>query len=248
MPADLNFLTKTLQAIKQEYEAAIKRGEKTEEIRSQKIINFLRDYAIVELKKSRIPPDWIQPSKVVYGFPKTKEQDILIAPPEGVVYVRRRKVHIGPLMSVNIRSQLSSIEKNYDTLYERLFAEALNLHNEFPYMVLGYIYLMPVVGYDPNQVILNENYNLEKYIVSFSRVNKRKDPSNERWKYERVCLLIVDFEPTPPVIVTDNNYLVKKQRISTDFAQRYNIQDLSISTFFDDLITIFYDRYFELIL
>lgn len=31
-------------------------------------------------------------------------------------------------LSVNVRSQLSSIAKNFDTLYERTFAEAINLH------------------------------------------------------------------------------------------------------------------------
>ena len=40
-------------------------------------------------------------------------------------------------ISINVRSQISSIQKNFDTLYERTTSEAINLHDRCPKMVLG---------------------------------------------------------------------------------------------------------------
>lgn len=251
MPTDLDRLTQTFIVIKQQYEDAIRRKEKTERIRGQRIIGFLHTYVIEELKRNGIPTGWIQTNAVIQGFPKKKEQDILVEPPGGIVTLKRRKVHVGPLMSVNIRSQLSSIEKNYDTLYERLFAEALNIHNQFPHMVLGYVYLIPLVGYGAKlaaegNIDFTEQYDLEKYIVSFDRINNRASPTDEPWKYERMCFLVIDFESSPPKIVEDNQYLIDKKRITKDFASLYNLSSLSVSTFFDDIVTILKQRYYEL--
>lgn len=144
MPADRELLLNKLKEMKDTYEEAIRKGEYTSLIRSKKLINLLHEYVIEELKR-RVEPSWIGTDKKVYGFPKTKEQDIIVQPPQN-----GRNVSVGPIMAINVRSQLSSIEKNYDTLFERIFAEALNLHNRFPYMVLGYLYLLPMVGYNPD--------------------------------------------------------------------------------------------------
>ncbi len=252
MSVDKEDLSKVVIRIKEEYENAIINGLKTEKIRSQGIIKLLHEYVARELMRNGIPKNWIHHSAPIHGFPKTKEQDILVEPPMGIIRKGNRSIHVGPLMSINIRSQLSSIEKNYDTLYERLFAEALNIHNRFPFMVLGYVYLLPLVGYDVeasnrNEIKFGEYYNLEKYIVSFSRINGRRHPSEDSWKYERICLLLVDFEESPPQIVEDNSYLVNKNRISEDFAKKYDIKDLGISSFFDDIIAIFYERYYDIL-
>lgn len=70
------------------------------------------------------------------GFLKKKSQDISIIPEgfreeeitDGVLIGKKDKIGKGILsksISINIRSQLSSIGKNFDTLYERTFAEAL---------------------------------------------------------------------------------------------------------------------------
>ena len=137
-------LIQTLQQMKNEYETAIKKGNYTNLIKSKRLINILHDFVISELRNI-VNQDWIVTDKKVYGFPKKKEQDILVQPPQDA----NQDVIVGPILAVNVRSQLSSIEKNYDTLFERIFAEALNLHNRFPSMVLGYLYLLPFLGYDP---------------------------------------------------------------------------------------------------
>jgi len=243
--ADMQLLLDKLQEMKNVYEDAIRNGEYTSLIRSKRFINLLHEYVIEELKK-RVEPSWVVTDKKVYGFPKTKEQDIIIQPPQN-----GRNVSVGPILAVNVRSQLSSIEKNYDTLFERIFAEALNLHNRFPYMVLGYLYLLPKVGYNPdaakeNRVELSERYNLEKYILSFLSIASRTSPNDVPWKYERVCLLIVDFEKSPPEVMDDMRIFVNEGLVSEKFAQLYTFEKLSIKDFFDELYKIMMERYYLL--
>ena len=154
-------------------------------------------------------------------------------------------------MAINVRSQLSSIEKNYDTLFERVFAEALNLHNRFPYMVLGYLYLLPKVGYDSNaakenRVVLSERYSLEKYILSFLSIAKRTSPSDVPWKYEKVCLLVVDFESDPPEVMDTLQVFLGKGLVSEKFAQLYTFEDLAMKDFFDELYKLMMERYYLL--
>ena len=245
MSADMQLLLDKLQEMKNVYEDAIRNGEYTSLIRSKRLNNLLHEYVIEELKK-RVEPSWVVTDKKVYGFPKTKEQDIIIQPPQN-----GRNVSVGPILAVNVRSQLSSIEKNYDTLFERIFAEALNLHNRFPYMVLGYLYLLPKVGYNPdaakeNRVELSERYNLEKYILSFLSIASRTSPNDVPWKYERVCLLIVDFEKSPPEVMDDMRIFVNEGLVSEKFAQLYTFEKLSIKDFFDELYKIMMERYYLL--
>jgi hypothetical protein len=245
MPATMKLLLDKLKEMKDVYEGAIRKGEYTSLIRSKKLINLLHEYVIEELKK-RVEPSWIVTDKKVYGFPKTKEQDIIVQPPQN-----GRNVSVGPIMAINVRSQLSSIEKNYDTLFERIFAEALNLHNRFPYMVLGYLYLLPKVGYNSDaakemRVELSERYNIEKYILSFLSVAKRGSPTDVPWKYEKVSLLFVDFERSPPEIIDDMQIFVNEGLVSEKFANLYTFEELGIGDFFDELYKTTMERYYLL--
>jgi hypothetical protein len=106
MPVDMQMLLNKLQEMKDVYEEAIRNGEYTSLIKSGRLINLLHEFAIEELKK-RVEPSWVVTDKKVYGFPKIKEQDIIIQPPQN-----GRNVSVGPIMAINVRSQLSSIEKN----------------------------------------------------------------------------------------------------------------------------------------
>src|SRR5258706_414058 len=53
---------------------------------------------------------------------------------------------------INIRSQISSIQKNFDTLYERTTSEAINLHDRCPKMCLGEVYMIAVPEYDDKEI------------------------------------------------------------------------------------------------
>jgi hypothetical protein len=152
-----------------------------------------------------------------------------------------------PLISVNVRSQLSSIQKNYDTLYERLIAEAVNLHERYPALVCGYIYLLPTVGYDSDamkdrRIAHTEKFNWEKYLHTFSLLQNRITANDKPYKYESLCLLAVDFGTHQPKVLHHVDEFVELGLISADFGKQFSYNNLAVSAFVDTLLLRFRER------
>lgn len=149
---------------------------------------------------------------------------------------------------INIRSQISSIQKNFDTLFERTYAEAQNLHERCPNMVLGEVYLLAVPEYDDtffgsNQIAhkrLNQQL-VEKYIKSFSAISSRSSTQGDYYKYESTCLLIVDFNQNIPKIYNNTQELINDGLLPINTAQNYN--PLSWYNFFDKLLNTYSQRF-----
>lgn len=237
-------LVQVLTEINDEYEGAIEDPDENENhlIRTQSLIQKIHNYVMEQLELNGIDSEKITEDETIYGYPKKKEQDILVKNQD-------ESIITGPLLSINVRSQLSSIAKNIDTLHERIFAESANLHNRFPYLPCGYVYLLPLTGYDSdaknhnNEVKFSENYDLEKMIDSFDSISGRSTTEGENWKYEAMWLLIVDFDEDPPEIIDDMSRLAEKGRVSQEFAETYDSQVISAENFFDRLITLYKKRY-----
>lgn len=198
------------------------------------------------------------------GFFKCKDQDICFLPNHikqqkeilqfnGILkgqldqYGTELTEHI---LSVNVRSQLSSIAKNFDTLYERTFAEALNLHLRCQKMVLGEFYMIPVKEYDNeeakfNRIAFKKNKSvqkhIEKYLYSFSAVNNRRCLQGEEYKYERVCLLIVDFSQEVPVIYNTDSELKTAGLLPEDSGA--SIDKMNFPSFAPTLIKLYEERF-----
>ncbi len=245
MPANIKLLQKYLSRIKRAYEGEIKRkgGNPGFLIRSSKIIDELHEYLKHELVKNGVKKAYINPplgksspEKTIDGYFKTKDQDILI-----------QKEENRPLISLNIRSQLSSVQKNYDTLFERLVAESVNIHERFPQLPCGYLYLLPTIGYSSdamkkNKVVRDESFNWEKYLTTFSLLAGRKDPKDKTFKYEKICLLAVDFSTNPPHILSSTNDFLSRNLITKDFAKSFDYSPLRIDNIIGRLITVFNQR------
>lgn len=240
-------------------------------IRTQTPICMLHNAAKAAFITNGVNPNLVAPiygehqgEQKLAGFFKYKDQDICFMPnnyqkkEETLEFDGILKGKIDPfgydltehILSVNVRSQLSSTAKNFDTLYERTFAEALNLHLRCPKMVLGEIFMIPVFEYDDalakdNRVGFKRNRNiskhLEKYIYSFNAVNGRIDTKGEEYKYERVCLLIVDFSRETPKIYNTNDELIADNLLPTNTSA--SIDNINFSTFAEDLIKIYEKRF-----
>ena len=128
-------------------------------IRSSKLINLIheaikKDLIAYGIEKGRIfpPCDAQSPELKIAGFLKQKDQDVCVIPK--TIQKTKRLITWGPLATenisdpygqdfsektlvINVRSQISSLAKNADTLFERTFAEPMNLHLIYPKMVLG---------------------------------------------------------------------------------------------------------------
>ena len=259
-------LNKILKKIKNEFETAIKtskfngniydNGNKAKEalIRSQKIINYLHDFVKKDfikngISKSKVYPPLKQtkPELKIQGFLKTKNQDITIVPEKALVKKTSGYFsEVEKILSVNFRSQLSSLAKNIDTLYERTFAEALNLHLNYPKQVLGEVYLIPTHEYDDkamlkNKVGFKKVSKIEDYIKMFQAINQRSSTEKNEYKYERICLLVVDFRKTQPKLYSDIKSLIKDGLVSKKTT--LNFENLSVDNFAKDLIEIYNNRF-----
>lgn len=267
-------LQKALNEIKESIESAIKTGGtkgKNNLIRSQKPIKLLHEVVKYELVKNKVNAELIRPKLgqshgelSLSGFFKTKDQDICVVPShiqpieeklnfQGILFGKNDKYgfdYTQNSLSINVRSQLSSSAKNFDTLYERTFAEALNLHLRCPEMVLGEFYMISVNEYDSNSANKNKvefrnlkgiEKHIEKYLLSFGAVNNRNTTKEDFFKYERVCLLIVDFSKPIPKVYNSDSELIKDNLLPANTIA--TIKDLSFDNFTADLLKVYSTRF-----
>lgn len=272
--ANLITLQNALIEIKYLIENAIKQSGtegKNNLIRSQKPIKFLHEVVKAELSRNKVKAKCLNPSVgksngelSLAGFFKKKDQDICAVPLK--IKPQKEKLEFQGILngqndnygsnfteqtlSINVRSQLSSSAKNFDTLYERTFAEALNLHLRCPKMVLGEFYMIAVNEYDSvaanKKEIKYKNVkgvakHIEKYLLSFAAINNRKSMISDHFKYERVCLLIVDFSKNIPKIYNTDNELKKDNLLPGN--SNATIQNLSFPSFVADLLSIYSTRF-----
>lgn len=264
----------TVNQIKAQIENAILTGgvqAKNNLIRTQGPISLLHDAVKAAFIGEGVNPSLIAPQYGTHagemklaGLFKSKDQDICIMPnnhfpqqeiinTEGILKGTTDpygKIFTEHILSVNVRSQLSSIVKNFDTLYERTFAESLNLHLRCPEMVLGEIYLIPVYEYDDqlaktNQIGFKPNNDIsrhiEKYISAFNAVNGRNTIVGAEYKYERVCLLIVDLnKPVPKIYDTDAELRADNLLPANSAA---SLRGLDFPNFARDILRIYEHRF-----
>lgn len=238
-------------------------------IRSSKLIGLLHETVKYDLMQHGVCPGNIfppygftTPEIKLSGFLKQKDQDITVIPRNitptpteitwgplaheciidnyGLEYTRRSLV-------INVRSQLSSLAKNSDTLFERTVAEALNLHLIYNDMVLGDVYLIPVYEYEQaaakNNIVEFSKHktNLEKYISFFTSISGRQDPTTDEFKYERCALIIVDFSQEIPILYSTTRQLKEAELIPEDFD--LELADISYLNMIDELLNIYQQRF-----
>lgn len=237
-------LAESLEIIKGAIEDVIRSGGssgKTSLITSQQIVNLLHETIKSSLVAEGVDPQNIRPfigkanpEITLAGFLKFKKQDVCVFPnnlhprlelldfnglfntgvtePYGELFTEH-------ILSVNVRTQLSSLGNNVDTMFERTYAEPLNLHRRVPKMVLGEMYLISVRELNSSQIVHNNpvycNFTastarqLERYIKGFAALNMRKGQRDDDFKYERVALIIADFAQNPVKVYSTTQQLIQ---------------------------------------
>ena len=256
--------------IKQLIENAIRTGGTTAKnnlIRSSVPINLIHEAVKNQLVNNGVQPQQIRPligqsqgEVNLYGFLKKKAQDLAVLPtdilatPERVVLGKTDPYgsqFTAKTLSINVRSQLSSAAKNFDTLYERTFAEAINLHERCPNMVLGEVYMIAVREYDitasdQNRVAFkpldaNIRNHVDKYLKYFELLNNRTTSTGDKHKYERVSLILVDFSPATPKIYSTKQELINDGLL--DASSTATINNLTFDTIVPTLIQQYQARF-----
>lgn len=265
------YIDNQLETFKNMIEDAIKSGGakgKESIIRSSQLINLIHDAVKYELISCGVDPDQIfphlkesKPEVKLAGFLKQKNQDVCVLPKNicekpltidwGPMAFQKKKDLYGfeyseHTLVINVRSQMSSLAKNSDTLFERTFAEAQNLHRRYQRMVLGEVYLIPINEYD-DEAVKHHRVNfkptvtdVEKYISFFNSINNRGLEDDE-YMYERCALLVVDFSKPQPKLFRNSKELKAAGIISKDFEIEY--ATLGFDTFAEDILSVYKERY-----
>lgn len=266
------------------FEEAIKiAGEKgkTALVTSSKHINLFHEVVKSELIRNGVNSKLIFPTLNnsrgelnLSGFVKAKKQDISVVPNNYLNKEVAELMKIGMMngktdmfgqkytehtLAINVRSQMSSITKNDDTIIERTFAETLNLHLRCPKMVLGELFVLPITGFNSDKVKLkqpifepiqtvkkNSNSKLtsdaiEETINIFSDLNNRVLTKNEAYKYERVCLILADFSKSPVKIYKNEKQLKEDNLLSKN--SKVSLSGINYQNFISDLLKIYSARF-----
>lgn len=266
----LKNIQKAVNSFKELIETSIiEDGAKGKEamIRSSRPILNIHEAVKAELIEAGINSDLIfpplncrTPELKLAGSQKQKDQDICVISnldkveeilQEGLlqdVVDKFGEKFTEKTISINVRSQISSTQKNFDTLYERTTSEAINLHDRCPKMVLGEVYMIAVPEYDDKEVKNNKivfkkpsQATVLKYIKSFQAINNRKGTEKNFYKYEKVCLLIVDFSQNPAKIYSTNDELKKAGLIPEN--STIDISELSWDKFVPGLLSAYNQRF-----
>lgn len=242
-------------------------------IRSEKLIQRIHEVTKISLKNELInrgfndssfvvhPPIGLpSPELDIWGLLKKKKQDVVILFQNKIPEI----IQEGPLKNdkdligreatkdsivVGVRSQLSSIDKNFDTLMERAFAETMNLRLRHPLLVMGEVYMIPVREYDEkamknNKIKFKEKFtNVEKFISIFNGISGRKDHNNilESYKYEKSALVLVDFSQNPVRIFKNIQELKDEGIVSKSYNENYDL--LAPQNFASGLIDSYISRH-----
>lgn len=279
-----NILQVACDNFKYAFEEAIKiAGDKgkTSLVTSSKHINLFHEVVKSELIRNGVNPQLIFPplnnSKDelnLAGFIKAKKQDISVVPNSHLNKQVAELMNIGMMngktdnfgqaytehtLAINIRSQMSSITKNDDTIIERTFAETLNLHLRCPNMVLGELFVLPITGFNSDKVKLkqpvyepihtvkkNSNSKLttdaiEETINIFNDLNNRNLATNEAYKYERICLVLADFSQSPVKIYSNENQLKADNLLAQN--SKVSLSAINYQDFISDLLKIYATRF-----
>lgn len=272
-PLELN---EALEIIKNSVEDVIEYSGSTGKrslITSQQLINLLHEVIKNSLYQEGINSNLIHPpigqasgEITLYGFLKTKKQDVCVFPNNKTprheaidfngLYNTSSSDNYGELftehiLSINLRSQLSSLRNNIDTMFERTYAEPINLHRRVPKMVLGEVYLLSIRELDSTQVAQNNfvykpftdstSRYLEKYIKGFSALNLRTSQRDDDFKYERVALILADFSQNPVKIYNTTRELLNDNLLPEESTA--SMDNLSYDGFAKRLLDVYEQRF-----
>lgn len=244
-------------------------------------INLFHEVVKSEMIRNGIAADLIFPQKnyssgelKLTGFIKAKRQDVTAVPRAYLHNKTPELVYSGMMtgdvdeygkdytencLVINVRSQMSSIGKNNDTIFERAFAETLNLHMRCPKMVLGEFFILPITGFKMDKVKKNKpEYEpiisvkakknstttaeaIEKTINTYTALNKRDSKKDEAFKYERLCLILADFSKSPVKIYKNENELKADNLLPS--TSKVSMKEINFDNFISDLLTIYSTRF-----
>lgn len=238
-------------------------------IKGSKLINLFHEAIKLDLEQHNINTFCIHP-KIGYTKPEikltgaifTKRQDICILPlniekKTGYfdIFTHQKddidiygKDCMNNSLTINIKSQLSSLPNNFSTLFSGFVGETINLKKISPNIITSNFLIIPLYALDiksikQNQInFISKQTNIEKYIKTALRISTTNYSyiSNNIELNDRLGLLIIDFSQDIPYIFKNDQELREKGIISKDFPYSYRMVDTL--NFITDILTIYSQR------
>lgn len=205
-------------------------------VRSQSFIKMFHRYIADDLRsrltaKARKDGVEVKEEAKLFGSHKPKNADVAVIHPNN-----------GALMSIGVRSQMSSVGKNALEYYQGIIGECISLQDRFPMAVYGYAYLHPHSLLEQRKATkklpartVRVSPDHARYAKLYSAITGRDGTEYKdiRGIYDHFAHLVVDFDNTPLPAIRDD---VVQGAVPLDE------RDLQISTFVDRLVTTFKKR------
>lgn len=117
-------------------------------MRSGVFIREFQNYCQAELTRLGLPPAAIvSQGRSIQSFSFRAEQPVVGAHYIKSVDLTLQSSTSGPLLSLSLKSMLSSVGKNVNNRWEEAIGDAANLHVRFPMLPLGFLMILPSTSY-----------------------------------------------------------------------------------------------------
>lgn len=154
-------------------------------VRGQNFIKQLHDYCIEELKARGFTGD-LEPEKEVKILTSHKYKDVDVA----VIHPTS-----GPLLAIGVRSQMSSLSKNFINYFEMEVGDVTGIHERYPLCVVGLLYLHPTQPILPGSE--SQTFNFDRAEKMFNQITERERGGDQYGEYEEVAYIRANFHEDP---------------------------------------------------
>lgn len=177
-------------------------------VRSKKMIGMLENYIKKTLEEnlSELGKKELKIDEEVNIFQDEKEKNI------DVVLIHPTN---GPIITIGVRSQMSSVAKNTLTYLQEIKGECLGLQTRFPMSTHCYIYMLPKNIIHPDSQKSKEKIDHEKYAKIMNSMGGRAQLNSFDYKslifhkqaFDYFCFFVVDFDDEN--ITYEDNWSIK---------------------------------------
>lgn len=216
-------------------------GEVTRWIRRDQHLDDLADVVTSSLTYRGIPESWIREKSQakMSALLGSVNQDI------GVYHDGKPSE---PLVSVNLKSQMSSFSNNRSGFRNNLMGEVTNLHAGHPGLACGLIYILPTHGFASADDAKIERPPFEAHLAEWADWRERTSATDKEFLYEAKLLLVVDFDPYlfeggSPYICTSAADLAEHAGVDRSVANRVPSETFDPDAFFDTLLEHYHQRF-----
>ena len=165
-------------------------ADPTYAVRSKKFISEFQNYCAYELRSRKLEANGsqIKVEHSIYVGRGPVEADVAIIDTKGQ-----------PILIVDVRSQMTSIGKNFNNYIRMKAGEVESIHAKYPRCVVGLVYVHPAGDLHTLKPVGPVGvFNYAKAAVQLASLDGRISLTDFASTYEHVAYCVIDFNANPP--------------------------------------------------